>query len=432
MALDRLITLMIVNNEFLQNISPLLNDLSILPSSGYARIAIGWVLSYGAKHNRAPRANLRVLFEDYKRDMGGDDANVDLIDKLLTRLDGQYKRGEFADVDVNFELERAEAFLQQAAILKKGDDVRAQVKAGNLKEAMRIEREFVLPSLVAPESTPDQMFDCIVISGSEFCKADIPAPQYVIAPWLTDGSLTMVYAPRGVGKTWLCGIIAGGVTRTDYRDVEIGPWRINNSAGTLWVDGEMQEFYLQQRIKKITSNIGSENVDAPLTVFSATKLGYEFRQRVNIANPQWQDTIYEFLRAREQYQLLILDNIAALGPNIDENSKQDWDPINQWLLSFRELGVSVIFVHHAGKTGKQRGTSGREDALDNIIRLWWVARDRIPESEYCESNTYMNVFFEKARNADPEEIKDFILEVRQNSRRHFSWGAVEPVPREND
>lgn len=35
----------------------------------------------------------------------------------------------------------------------------------------------------------------------------------------------------------------------------------------------------------------------------------------------------------------------------------------------RKAGISILFVHHAGKGGNQRGTSKKEDILDTVIIL---------------------------------------------------------------
>jgi putative DNA primase/helicase len=69
--------------------------------------------------------------------------------------------------------------------------------------------------------------------------------------------------------------------------------------------------------------------------------------------------------------VVILDNVSCLFSGISEDRKQDWEPINAWLVRLRHRGLSVILIHHAGKTGQQRGTSGREDALDTVIALDW-------------------------------------------------------------
>jgi predicted transcriptional regulator len=61
---------------------------------------------------------------------------------------------------------------------------------------------------------------------------------------------------------------------------------------------------------------------------------------------------------------------------LDENSKKEFDQVNQWFLQLRALGITVIFVHHTGKSGnEQRGTSSHEDAIDVSIVLESKGRD---------------------------------------------------------
>jgi len=54
---------------------------------------------------------------------------------------------------------------------------------------------------------------------------------------------------------------------------------------------------------------------------------------------------------------------------IDENDAQSWSPVQQWLLTLRKKGLSVLLIHHDNKSGGQRGTSGKEDILDTVIHL---------------------------------------------------------------
>jgi putative DNA primase/helicase len=72
---------------------------------------------------------------------------------------------------------------------------------------------------------------------------------------------------------------------------------------------------------------------------------------------------------KNSVRLWVCDNIASLTPGIDENSKESWDPINQWLLELRFSGITTIFLHHENKIGGQRGTSAREDNLDVCVSL---------------------------------------------------------------
>ena len=74
----------------------------------------------------------------------------------------------------------------------------------------------------------------------------------------------------------------------------------------------------------------------------------------------------------------------------------------------RRKGVSVLFVHHAGKGGAQRGTSKREDVLDTVIILVH------PEDYQPDQGARFEVHFEKLRGFVGDSAKPFEakLEVR--------------------
>ncbi len=82
----------------------------------------------------------------------------------------------------------------------------------------------------------------------------------------------------------------------------------------------------------------------------------------------------------------------------------------RWILRLRRHGKSVLLIHHAGKTGQQRGTSRREDALDTVIAL------RHPEDYEPEEGARFEVHFEKARGIVGEAVKPFEakMETRDN------------------
>jgi len=68
--------------------------------------------------------------------------------------------------------------------------------------------------------------------------------------------------------------------------------------------------------------------------------------------------------------LIIVDNISTLVRSTErENDAESWREVGAWALRMRQRGRSVLFVHHDGKTGEQRGTSKREDTLDSVIQL---------------------------------------------------------------
>ena len=90
---------------------------------------------------------------------------------------------------------------------------------------------------------------------------------------------------------------------------------------------------------------------------------------MTLTSKEARTAIEHILDANPSIRVVILDNISCLFVGISEDKKQDWEPIGAWLVRLRHRGITVVLVHHAGKGGQQRGTSGREDALDAVLSL---------------------------------------------------------------
>ena len=94
--IERILVLMSVNDEFLKFITPMLNDLSILPQVSSLLRVVGWLIDFGKDNGRAPRQYLQDIFEKEKDVL--EEVEADLTAKLLARLNKQYLEGEFEDV----------------------------------------------------------------------------------------------------------------------------------------------------------------------------------------------------------------------------------------------------------------------------------------------------------------------------------------------
>jgi len=81
----------------------------------------------------------------------------------------------------------------------------------------------------------------------------------------------------------------------------------------------------------------------------------------------------------------------------------------------------VLFIHHSGKDGRQRGTSRREDVLDTVISL------RQPGKYDPEQGATFEIHFEKARGFTGAEAKPFEakLETGDQGRLVWSYRSVE-------
>jgi putative DNA primase/helicase len=116
-------------------------------------------------------------------------------------------------------------------------------------------------------------------------------------------------------------------------------------------------------------------------------------------------------------KLWVIDNLASLTSGLDENKKQDWDPINSWLMELRFAGISTIMIHHEGKDGRQRGTSAREDNLDISMML------KKPHDYTPEDGARFIVHFSKSRikTSRLNLIRDTEFKLILDESRNHVW-----------
>ncbi len=254
---------------------------------------------------------------------------------------------------------------------------------------------------VAPEESKPSIVDAMV-SFEELLRLDMPERKQHLA-WLKEGSLVMVFGPRGIGKTMLqLGLTAGLVTGTKFL-----AWDVSAPVGVLYIDGEMPLDELRNRTTALLSNPPK----APLH-FLTSEVVYNKTQRdLTLTSSAVQEEITAMLDARPDIRVVIFDNISSLFVGIDEDRKRDWEPINAWLVRLRHRGLSVILVHHAGKGGNQRGTSGREDALDVVIQL-----DR-PSQYDAREGCHFELKFTKARSVKGDDVTPLDIRLTDEAGR---------------
>ena len=263
----------------------------------------------------------------------------------------------------------------------------------------------------------DSGADLITVTGNmDYCKiieeSAMPAHEFlvkkfpenpaIIYPWLKKGEIGMITAERGVGKTFISLLIGSMATRP----MEIGQWRTETPTGCLYIDGEMSANEMQERIFLLQKNL--KKPEAPFILLSADVLRSKDLPAPNLTKPDWRDGILKYLKKHDEIGVFILDNLSCLTPGIDENNKRDWDQINQWLLQLRSINKAVIMIHHTGKNGKQRGTSGREDILDFSIQL------TRPAGYSPEVGAHFEINFTKSRRLYGDIVKPFTLRLQPN------------------
>ena len=253
------------------------------------------------------------------------------------------------------------------------------------------------------------------VGFNDFINLDIPPREMLLAPILPERSLAMLYAPRGQGKTQL-GLSAGLATASG---AEILRWSAPRPRRVLYIDGEMPVVALQERIRSIALGIGREIPNENFKILAADNVD----GGINLGTEEGQRSIEPLL---DGVDLLILDNLSTLCPTRSESASDAWTPIQEWLLRLRRRGISVLFIHHAGNNGRQRGTSRREDALDTVIAL------RRPGDYSPEQGARFEVHFEKVRNRiDPAASVPFEASLESfdaNGQQGLRWSCRDLAP----
>lgn len=249
------------------------------------------------------------------------------------------------------------------------------------------------------------------ISLGDFLGMELPPREYILGPVIPRQGLVMLYAGRGVGKTHVALSIAYAVATGQG----LFCWQAPKARRVLYVDGEMPAVIMQERLRAIAAGSGKiEVANEMLKIITPDLLPLD-EPRLNLATTEGQRWLEPFL---EGVEFLVLDNLATLAPSGDEDKSKDWRPMQEWLLTLRRRGITVMLVHHAGKSGNQRGTSGREDILDTVIAL------KRPGDYSPEQGARFEVHLEKARGICGDEARPFeaTLEIIDGA---YLWNSNE-------
>ena len=193
---------------------------------------------------------------------------------------------------------------------------------------------------------------------ADFLGKEYPPRDLILAPWLPVQGLCMIYAKRGIGKTFLALEIAYAVASGGA----VLRWRAPQPRGVLFIDGEMPASVTQERLAGIAAASELEP-QAPLRVMPVDDQRHGI---IDLSSIEDQVLLEPHL---DGVDLVIVDNISTCCRSGRENETEGWIPVQECALALRARGKSVLFLHHAGKGGAQRGTSKREDVLDTVIAL---------------------------------------------------------------
>lgn len=255
------------------------------------------------------------------------------------------------------------------------------------------------------EQPPTPEIVCVPLDV--FAGLQFPPRRILLAPWLTASSINMLSAYRGTGKTWTALSIALAVASGGQflRFTAPAPARV------LYVDGEMAGTDLQHRLQRLIPmfpDIESRN-------FSVINPDVQCRALPDLSTYQGQAELEQWT---SQADLIVIDNLSSLARTGAENEAESWVIVADWALRMRREGRAVLFVHHTGKNGQQRGTSKREDLLDTSIIL---ARREDQQAETAGAGFSWE--WSKARGLHGADIEPLQADLVTNQHGGLSWAC---------
>ncbi len=196
-----------------------------------------------------------------------------------------------------------------------------------------------------------------LISAESLLKEEIKPRLLIIGNWFKEGDYGYIFAPRGVGKTWMAMFLAQAVNR----GTALGEWvGSEKPRRVVYLDAEMNLADVQERARLI--GIGGTDF-----MWLQNEQVFKILQRsLNIANRKDQKSIEELL---EDGDVLFIDNLSTATFGVEENSNDDFDAFKPWFQRLRNRLISVVVIHHAGRNGQMRGGSRREDMCQWILSL---------------------------------------------------------------
>jgi RecA-family ATPase len=198
------------------------------------------------------------------------------------------------------------------------------------------------------------------LNYDEFLRLVVPPREMLLEPWLPSKGLAMIYGLRGVGKTH----VAVGVAWAVATGTAFLRWSAPRPMRVILIDGEMPVASLQERL---TRAIDASSVRPPdATYLKIAASDHSPDGLPDLADPRSHQFYADLIGDSD---LVIADNLSTLCPSVKENDADSWVPMQSWELDQRRRGKSVVLFHHGGKSGKQRGTSRKEDVLNTVIAL---------------------------------------------------------------
>ncbi|MEO0375476.1 MAG: AAA family ATPase [Cyanobacteria bacterium P01_A01_bin.17] len=244
-----------------------------------------------------------------------------------------------------------------------------------------------------------------IITAGQLLEKRFPKREFILEPWLRNVESSMIWAPTGVGKTWMTLSIAVAIAGGG----KLGKWEASATRKVLIIDGEMNGQDLQERIKMLLDNKAIQDVDEEqgnenLHII-ARQLQEPSADFIDITDEASQHKVLGLVRQLET-ELVIVANLTTTADGLpDENDAAAMRSVMRFLMMMKQAGVATILVHHSNKNGSGfRGSSALGATFESIISL--KANDN---AQYGSASFVLDFEKLRAKRTDATQTKVWTL-----------------------
>jgi hypothetical protein len=394
---------LISSTEYCEKVKDIWN-IQLLESAA-AKLIAGWAWEYFIKYSKAPGHEIETIYYSKLKD-GKIQKNLaeEIEEDILPGLSAESTE---EDVNLQYLIEETEKYFSSQHLKQLSDNVQALIAAGRISEANDLAIKF------KPLDKVTVKLEDFILTVQKIREKGRPHPTILMKPWLREGQTTIIYGNYGSGKSLLAIAVAYMLGLRDYKteDCEMGEWFIKNPTGTLYIDGELGEQEMDDRVQCFEW-LGSQKYKMEILSVPEYQLStgdtFYLSSRIN------QLKIIKWLKEHPRYKLTVLDSASTLFGLENENDNSEWNnKVNPFLRDLRALGVACLLLHHAGKDNKRglRGASAMGAMAHNIFRL------TIPkEKDIDEGEAWFTLSKDKQR-AKGFMFKKFSLHFTQNEEQ---------------
>ncbi len=240
-----------------------------------------------------------------------------------------------------------------------------------------------------------------VMTATDFLRQELPQLEFLVHPLIPKNGLSLMYAERGAGKTFMAMAIAcaaaGGFDFLNFK--------VEKPCKVLYIDGEMDSSEMQERLRSLSAGFASEGKHVNMDNLSLFLSGMQENPTMpDIATPQGQQQIESYCKDAD---LIIVDNIFCMYTAGRENDADSWVQYNAWSRKMRARGKSVLWLHHTGKDKKRgpRGSSAIESILNSSIAL------EVSPTHTASDGAEISVEYHKSRGVSGDAVRGFAAKL---------------------